>query len=65
MKKAIHAPDDINWAECSNDPVFSGGLAGPQSEGDISPDPIQNVLPKVIEHTNRVLIGNGDYGEGT
>lgn len=34
---------------------------GPEEEGDTSADPIQHVLPQVIEATNRVLIGNGDY----
>lgn len=58
----MHAPDYVNWAECSAEPVFVGGDIGPQGEGDTSPDPIQGVLPRVIEHTNRVLVGNGDYG---
>lgn len=62
VKAAMHAPQDINWAEC-NSPVFTGEAAGtgPEGEGDISPDPIQHVLPQVIEATNRVLVGNGDY----
>lgn len=34
---------------------------GPYGNGDTSLDPIQYVLPKVIEATNRVLIANGDY----
>ncbi|KAH8791457.1 Alpha/Beta hydrolase protein [Hyaloscypha finlandica] len=29
-------------------------------DGDTSPDPIQFVLPRVIEATNRVLVSNGD-----
>ena len=29
--------------------------------GDTSADPIQYVLPKVIEATNRVLVANGQY----
>src|SRR5271155_4367757 len=57
VKKAMHAPN-ISWTECSG-PVFVGH-GGPQGEGDLSPDPIQHVLPQVIEHTNRVLIGNGN-----
>jgi len=58
VKKAMHAPLDINWAECSG-PVFVGD-GGPMQEGDLSLDPIQHVLPQVIEATNRVLVANGD-----
>ena len=61
VKAAIHAPD-IEWAECAVQPVFTGGTEGPEQQGDLSADPIQGVLPKVIEATNRVLIGNGDTG---
>ncbi|KAJ5094138.1 hypothetical protein N7456_009999 [Penicillium angulare] len=60
VKRALHAPN-ITWSECSDGPVFTGGDAGPQQEGDISANPIEKVLPQVIEATNRVLIGNGDY----
>jgi len=63
VKQAIHAPESVsNWSLCSVDPVFIGD-GGPQGSGDLSPDPIQGVLPKVIENTNRVLVANGDYGE--
>ncbi|WVQ80584.1 hypothetical protein IAT38_002689 [Cryptococcus sp. DSM 104549] len=61
VKAAIHAPDYIDWASCAAEPVFVGGDAGPEAEGDTSLDPIQSVLPQVIEATNRVLISNGDY----
>ncbi|KAG9597901.1 serine carboxypeptidase, partial [Aureobasidium melanogenum] len=61
VKRAIHAPLNVSWAECSNNAVFTGGNSGPETEGDTSPDPIQDVLPQVIEATNRVLIGNGDF----
>lgn len=54
--KALHAPSNITWTECSVESVFVG-----PGDSDSSPDPIQGVLPKVIEHTNRVLVGNGDY----
>ena len=53
VKKAMHAPTGINWQECGG-PVFVG-------EGDQSLDPIQSVLPKVIEATQRVLVANGDF----
>jgi carboxypeptidase D len=61
VKTAMHAPPDIDWTECSNGDVFiaDGGWGGPEQEGDLSPDPIQSVLPRVIEATNRVLIANG------
>jgi carboxypeptidase D len=57
VKKAMHAPLNVDWAECSG-PVFIGD-GGPEDEGDLSADPIQKVLPQVIEATNRVLIANG------
>ncbi|KAI9642591.1 hypothetical protein NHQ30_009396 [Ciborinia camelliae] len=56
VKKSMHAPMEINWSECSG-PVFIGE-GGPEQEGDLSADPIQSVLPRVIEATNRVLISN-------
>lgn len=59
VKAAIHVPDDISWSECSG-PVFAGE-GGAYGNGDASEDPIQGVLPKVIEKTNRVLVSNGDY----
>ena len=59
VKLAMHAPMDVNWDECAAAPVFVGD-GGPQGEGDLSPDPIQKVLPRVIEATNRVLVANGD-----
>ena len=60
VKQAMHAPD-IDWSVCGENTVFLGGNGnGPESEGDLSADPIQHVLPQVIEATNRVLISNGD-----
>jgi carboxypeptidase D len=63
VKAAMHAPSSVTWAECAPQSVFLGGLygvGGPEGEGDLSPDPIQGVLPHIIEGTNRVLIANGD-----
>ena len=60
VKQALHAPN-ITWSECSVEPVFTGGSSGPEQEGDISANPIEKVLPQVIEATNRVLISNGGY----
>lgn len=67
VKKAMHAPMDVEWLECAAEPVFKGkgggiytdsspGSGGPEGYGDTSPDPIQGVLPRVIEATNRVLM---------
>ena len=68
VKAAIHAPAYVDWNECAADPVFIGGeeedgyyTGGPEGEGDLSADPIQHVLPQVIEATNRVLVSNGDF----
>jgi len=61
VKKAMHAPLDANWMECTNQAVFIGNGTGPEGEGDNSADPTQKVLPQVIESTNRVLVANGDY----
>jgi carboxypeptidase D len=58
VKKAMHAPMDVEWLECKG-PVFVGD-GGPEGADDTSPDPIQHVLPKVIEATNRVLVSNAD-----
>jgi carboxypeptidase D len=54
VKKALHVPESVSWAECASEPVFVKG-------NDYSADPIQHVLPKLIEKTGRVLIGGGDY----
>ncbi|CAG8888578.1 unnamed protein product [Penicillium egyptiacum] len=60
VKRALHAPKTA-WSGCSLEPVYVGGDSGPEREGDISANPIEYVLPQVIEATNRVLISNGDF----
>ena len=60
VKTAMHAPLDVNWMTCAVRNVFVGDPVGPEDEGDYSADPIQKVLPQVIEATNRVLISNAD-----
>ncbi|WVQ80585.1 hypothetical protein IAT38_002690 [Cryptococcus sp. DSM 104549] len=60
VKAAMHAPD-VDWTLCSVDPVYAGGTACPHENGDLSVDPIQTVLPQVIEATNRVLVSGGAY----
>ena len=67
VRKALHAPLAKSlfdwWFECAISRVFRGPVPGfgPEQQNDQSPDPIQGVLPQVIEATNRVLIRNGDY----
>jgi len=55
VKKAIHAPGNYTWAECSLVDVFPNG--------DASPPPAFSVLPNVIEKSERSLIvhGLGDF----
>ena len=43
---------DVEWLECAPHDVFKKGV-------DSSLDPIQYVLPRVLEATNRVLVSNG------
>ncbi|KAG6846794.1 hypothetical protein H0H93_011834, partial [Arthromyces matolae] len=45
VKKAIHAPVDVDWVECSNIDVFPNG--------DGSTPSALSVLPNVIEKSNR------------
>lgn len=54
VKTALHAPQDIDWLECTDTSVFVNG-------DDNSAQPNLYVLPKLIEATNRVLIANGDF----
>ncbi|KAE8384497.1 Alpha/Beta hydrolase protein [Aspergillus alliaceus] len=60
VKKALHAPN-MTWSMSSLQPVFVGGDIGPEKIGDLSANPIEHVLPQVIEATNRVLLSHGDY----
>ena len=55
VKKAIHAPLNQTWSECSGFDVFPNG--------DASLPPAFTVLPGVIEKSNRSVIihGLGDY----
>ncbi|KAH9949179.1 Alpha/Beta hydrolase protein [Amylocystis lapponica] len=61
VKRALHAPLDVDWLICANDDVFVSG--------DTSP-PSVSVLPGVIEKNQRTVIAHGlaDYvliAEGT
>ena len=51
VKKAIHAPVNVTWTECSNVNVFP--------HGDASPPSALTVLPSVIEKSERSVIVHG------
>ncbi|KAG5642136.1 hypothetical protein DXG03_003566 [Asterophora parasitica] len=55
VKKAIHAPPNFKWFECSEVDVFP--------KGDASLPPALTVLPNVIEKSNRTVIihGHADF----
>ncbi|KAJ9612602.1 hypothetical protein H2200_004199 [Cladophialophora chaetospira] len=59
VKKAMHAPMNREWSLCNGNP-FLAGEGGPVNVGDFSADPIQHILPRVIEATQRVLVSNSD-----
>ncbi|KJR84498.1 carboxypeptidase D [Sporothrix schenckii 1099-18] len=52
VKKAIHAPKNVNWSECSEKDVFVGG-------NDNSVPSSIHALPNVIDATKNVIIGHG------
>ncbi|KAG8410256.1 hypothetical protein J3458_017971 [Metarhizium acridum] len=58
VKKAINAPLDVNWMSCSDESVFAGDGA------DHSEPSSDNVLGRVIDGTQNVIIGHGalDFG---
>ncbi|KAG5337780.1 hypothetical protein C0989_008905 [Termitomyces sp. Mn162] len=51
VKRAIHAPVNVTWTECSNTNVF------PRGDGSL-PSAL-SVLPNVIEKSNRTVIVHG------
>ena len=53
VKEAINAPVDVDWAECSVDPVFVNNT-------DLSDASGNTVLGGVIDRTKNVIIGHGD-----
>lgn len=61
VQKAINAPIGTNWEQCTSGNVFGLG-DGNSSRSDTSLGPAQNgVLEHVIECTNNVIIGSGEY----
>lgn len=57
VKKAIHAPLDVNWQFClpGSENPFVGGESDTSPPSGLTGGPLQ----QVIEHTNNVLIGHG------
>ncbi|KAK3365057.1 carboxypeptidase cpdS precursor [Lasiosphaeria ovina] len=53
VKEALHAPLDVEWAECSG-PVFAGG-----ADDDLSDPSVVRALPSVIDRTKNVIIAHG------
>lgn len=51
MKQAIHAPLDVNWAICAEQPVFAGG--------DSSDPSSYRAIPNVVDRTRNVQIAHG------
>lgn len=52
VKKAIHAPTNVQWGECSNQSVFFNDT------DDSDPSSVA-ALPRVIDATKNVIIGHG------
>lgn len=52
VKRAIHAPLDVDWTVCTGTPVFA-------DPGDDSDPSSYKAIPNVIEKTNNVQIGHG------
>ncbi|KAI0092879.1 alpha/beta-hydrolase [Irpex rosettiformis] len=53
VKKAIHAPLNVTWTECSENSVF----AGPDGQDQSAPS--YTVLPNVIEKSERTVLVHG------
>ncbi|KAF2171475.1 hypothetical protein M409DRAFT_63731 [Zasmidium cellare ATCC 36951] len=67
VKRAIHAPLGRNWTACASTPsktqsVFQGPNHNETGEDQSLPPGQTDVLQRVIEHTNNVIIGSGGLG---
>lgn len=61
VQEALHVQPK-EWTQCvSPQPFHAGHGGGPVGEGDFSANPIEKVLPQVIDATKRVLVSNGNY----
>lgn len=61
VKKALNAPLDANWQQCTDKNVFGNGNTSDFSRHDTSLGPAQNgVLQRVIEFTNNTIVGSGN-----
>ncbi|KAK4506376.1 hypothetical protein PRZ48_000106 [Zasmidium cellare] len=64
VKRAIHAPLDKDWTACASTPskansVFQGHNHNTTGEDQSLPPAQTDILKRVIEHTNNVIIGSG------
>ncbi len=53
VKRAIHAPLNVTWSECSENSVFAG------LDGQDQSAPSYTVLPNVIEKSERTVLVHG------
>ncbi|EME41133.1 hypothetical protein DOTSEDRAFT_155813, partial [Dothistroma septosporum NZE10] len=62
VQEALHVKVGTAWESCSTDAVFPDARNQSDPDNvDLSAPPAQNgVLQRVIEHTNRVIIGSGN-----
>ena len=51
VKAAIHAPENVQWTECTN-PVFTG-------DGDTSPPASWTILPQLLKRGVPVVVVTG------
>ncbi|TDZ53811.1 putative serine carboxypeptidase [Colletotrichum trifolii] len=60
VKRALHAPVNSDWQQCTDTNVFGNGNASSRAS-DTSPGPANSgALQRVIEFTNNTIIGSGD-----
>jgi carboxypeptidase D len=61
VKKALNAPVDSTWYQCTPENVFNYGYENNYTLGDTSLGPAQNdILQRVIEYNNNTIIGVGN-----
>lgn len=60
VKRAIHAPENVNWEVCADAAVFAGASNDTAPLGIDDSDPSSyRAIPNVIERTNNVHIAHG------
>ncbi|KZL69632.1 serine carboxypeptidase [Colletotrichum incanum] len=60
VKKALHAPVDTNWLQCTDINVFGNGNASSYASDKSIGPANSGALQRVIEYTNNTIIGSGD-----